>query len=99
LSAEVLKVCDNEELGHFVAIVWECWNARNRFIFEMPDYNLSVLGVRAMKMVQSYTKAQEVHVVPAVSHQTQWKPPIFAVVKLNFDCGKVGEDGWGWALL
>jgi len=25
-----LRVCDHEELGQFVAIVWKCWNARNR---------------------------------------------------------------------
>ena len=52
-----------------------------------------------MKMVQSYTEAQEVRVVPAVSHQTQRKPLISGVLKLNFDGGEVGEDGWGRALL
>ena len=48
-----------EELGEFIAILWECWNARNRFIFGKPDNRLDVLGDRAMAFVRSFWEATE----------------------------------------
>ena len=47
---------DRDELGIFVAIIWECWNARNRFIFQKPDHNLAVLGQRATSFTKQYFK-------------------------------------------
>ena len=32
-------------------------------------------------------------------HQVLCKPPDMGVQKLNFDGGKVGEDGWGWGFV
>ncbi|KAJ8441764.1 hypothetical protein Cgig2_009010 [Carnegiea gigantea] len=65
----------------------------------MPNFNPSVLGVRALKLVQSFAEAQEARVAPEASNQTKWKPPISGVLKLNFDGGKIGESGWGWSFV
>jgi len=42
-----------EELGECIAILWECYNAHNRFNFWKPDSRLEVLG----DIVRSYREA------------------------------------------
>jgi len=51
-SAETIDT--EEQLGAFVAVIWECWNARKRFIFQKPDHNLGILGARVENFVKSY---------------------------------------------
>ena len=43
-----------QEFGEFIAIVWECWNGHNCFIFGRPDGRLEVLGDTAVAFVRSY---------------------------------------------
>jgi len=48
-----------EELGMFVAILWECWNARNRFIFESIEDDVTQLSSRARRFVASYREMKD----------------------------------------
>ena len=47
-----------EEFGEFIAILWEWWNARNRFIFGRLDGRCEVLGDRVVAFVRSYRDAK-----------------------------------------
>ena len=47
-----------KELGESIAILWECWNARNRFVFGKLDNRLDVLGDRAVAFVRSFREAK-----------------------------------------
>jgi len=50
---------DDDAFGDLLAVMWECWNARNRFIFSSPDRNLATLGKCALDFVRSYHLHQE----------------------------------------
>jgi len=90
---ELAAVALDKELGAFVAVIWECWNARNRFIHQRPDRNLACLGVRATNFVKSYRDLKEKGTEKTTAHEVHWKPPTMVLMKLNFDRGQVGEDG------
>jgi len=45
---------DLDQLAEFVAICWEIWNVRNKYVFGRPDSNLAVLSSRAINFVMSY---------------------------------------------
>jgi len=36
------ELLNGDDLREFLAILWECWNVRNRFMFQKPDTNLGV---------------------------------------------------------
>ncbi|KAJ8421550.1 hypothetical protein Cgig2_017397 [Carnegiea gigantea] len=78
----------------FVAVAWQIWNARNRFIFKRPDDNLSRLSRRAIEFVVGYREAKDKAEGRRVQQRTIWRPPLASVLKLNFDGGKMGEDEW-----
>ena len=84
---------DKDELGIFVAVIWECWNNQNRFIFQKPDHNLAVLGQRAASFVKQYHKLKEKEAVSRLPHEAHWKPPVTGMLNLNYDGGQVGEAG------
>ncbi|KAJ8446311.1 hypothetical protein Cgig2_005842 [Carnegiea gigantea] len=88
-----------EDLGLFMAIIWECWNARNRFIFKKADHNPSVLSKRVSSLGLSYREMKASSEQPKSTFPTLWKPPLMGILKLNFDGGKVGEDSWGWGFV
>lgn len=82
----------SNKLGDFLAILWECWNAGNCFIFGKPDRDLSVLAAKALAFVISH---REVHALDVLQHDQvsgSWVPPTVGCLKLNFDGGKVGDD-------
>jgi len=53
------RLLDGDGFVDFLAVLWECWNAHNRFIFSKPDGNLHTLGRRAIDFVKSYRDAKE----------------------------------------
>ena len=55
----VAKILDVDELGNFVAIVWEIWNARNQFIFNCLDHRLASLSCRAVDFVKNYRATKD----------------------------------------
>ena len=89
------QVLSTDELGMFVAILWECWNARNRFIFGSIEKNVAQLSKRAVHFVMSYRQMKEQTCTNGHAQPTAWKPPTMGILKLNFDSGKIGEHGWG----
>ena len=88
-----------EELGDFVAISWEIWNVRNRFIFKTPNRNPRVLSKRAISFVRSYRESLAQDPPQGNSAPSLWQPPASETYKLNFDGGYVGERGWGWGFV
>ena len=85
-----------EEAGDFFAILWEIWNARNRFIFKTPDRNLEVLSKRATSFVRSYRESLEQARTKGDSAPSLWQPPTSGMYKLNFDgaaCASMVGDG------
>jgi len=90
---------DLDQLGEFVAICWEIWNARNRHVFGRPDSNLEVLSSRGVKFVISYRELREKTENPKVQHQALWRPPGAGMMKLYFDGGKANMDGRGWGFV
>ncbi|KAJ8451541.1 hypothetical protein Cgig2_018175 [Carnegiea gigantea] len=96
---EAKKKLSQEEVGDFVAILWEIWNARNRFIFKTPDRNFGVLSKRAISFVRSYRESVEHDRPKGDSAPSLWQPPASGTYKLNFDGGCVGERGWGWGFV
>ncbi|KAJ8429174.1 hypothetical protein Cgig2_010124 [Carnegiea gigantea] len=90
-----------DEFGDFLAIMWECWNARNRFIFQTPDCHLENLGKRAIANVHSYRAQQDIDSpFSKVSHPSTRIPPATGYVKINFDGSSVRDmySGWGFAI-
>jgi len=48
-----------DDLGMFVALLWECWNARNRFIFGSQERDAAQLSKRTATFVMSYRQMKE----------------------------------------
>ena len=88
-----------EELGNFTMVIWELWNARNRFIFGTLDKNIGLLGKRAIAFVRNYHESLGHEEGVRVPLPSLWTPPIPSTYKLNFDGGCVGELGWGWGFV
>ncbi|KAJ8452108.1 hypothetical protein Cgig2_016689 [Carnegiea gigantea] len=93
------KILDVDELGNFVAIIWEIWNARNRFIFKRSDHHLASLSYGVIDFVKNYRAMQDMDGESKAYDQVLWQPPDMGVLKLNFDRGKVGEYGRGWGFV
>ncbi|KAJ8439711.1 hypothetical protein Cgig2_009535 [Carnegiea gigantea] len=72
----VADILDTAQLGDFLAIMWECWNARNRFIFSAKDGWRGGLASRAVGFVKSFREMKEQEVKDPYEQNTQfWKPP------------------------
>ncbi|KAJ8429882.1 hypothetical protein Cgig2_014162 [Carnegiea gigantea] len=69
------KRLDLDHLGDFVAVLWECWNKRNRFIFGDRIYTFHGLADRAKNLVRSYRKVREGTGEGVSSTPQFWKPP------------------------
>ncbi|KAJ8433803.1 hypothetical protein Cgig2_025966 [Carnegiea gigantea] len=63
--------------------MWECWNARNRF----------VLAARAMSFYQQLLSSSD---AVANGGGPRGVPPSAGVFKLNFDAGRAGDEERGW---
>ena len=93
------KELPREEVEEFVGVMWEIWNARNRFIFKTPDANLALLSKRAIAFVRSYRASIEQEHPSSVPLPSMWQPPASGLYKLNFDGGAVSGMGWGWGFV
>jgi len=70
------RILDHNSFGDFLAVLWEYWNARNRFIFNRQEGNLHTLGKRAIDFVKSYCEVQEsMSPLAAAKHATTWNLP------------------------
>ena len=56
---------------------------------------MAQLSKKTERFVLSYRQMQEQTGVTENAHPTVWKPPPMGMVKLNFDSGRIGEQGWG----
>ena len=95
------EVMDNELFGEFLAVMYEHWNARNRFIFRSPNSDLETLGKRAITFVRHYREhlfSDEDSKLATLANL--WTPPSSGYMKLNFDGDSLGgtHAGWGFVL-
>lgn len=89
-----------ETVRDFLAIMWEFWNARNRFIFSWPDKNLSILSKRPLDFIKCYWNHRELELATThIHHPNSWRPPSVSYVKLNLDGGQPNNSGWGWGFV
>ena len=89
---------DDDAFGDLLAVMWECWNARNRFIFSSPDRNLATLGKCALDFVRSYHLHQET-TPPRRGSPLCQDSAAPGYVKLNFDGAIFGESFSGWCFV
>ena len=93
---EVCISLDCELLDIFMAVMWECQNTKNCFIFGKMNTNLGVLRLGTIAFVRSFCEAQEREGLPSVViHLELWRPPAHGCMKLNYDGGNMGETTWG----
>ena len=93
------KCLEAEMFGDFVAVLWEYWNARNRYIFRSLDQNLAVLTDRALSFVKAYREFLVKEEIQKVTHPCTWHPPPMGMLKLNFDAGSMRAAGGGWGFV
>ena len=94
------KVLSLDRLGEYVAVLWECWNLRNRFIFEKKVDNGDALASRAVAFVLNFRRMRdEESPVPQSTDASCWRPPSLGIFKLNFDAGKVGQNVREWGFV
>ncbi|KAJ8448892.1 hypothetical protein Cgig2_030748 [Carnegiea gigantea] len=100
ISRRFFHVLDSDHTREFIAVMWECRNARNTFILQKMNPNVSSVGSRAILFVKSFLEHHDLD-VPLVSnqHPIVWSPPAHGYVKMNFDTGCVGETCWGWGFV
>ncbi|KAJ8448575.1 hypothetical protein Cgig2_012219 [Carnegiea gigantea] len=87
------------ELGYFAAVLWEVWNARSKFLFRNQDRELGSLSMRAMGFVDGFRAAQSKLQAPEPVLRHLWKPLQARLWKLNFDAGRVGEEGFRYRFI
>ncbi|KAJ8428778.1 hypothetical protein Cgig2_014386 [Carnegiea gigantea] len=94
-----LKEMNYDEFGELLAILWECWNTRNRVVFKKSYRRPQILGERAILFMRSYraSHAQETEKQPSLP--VLWQPPEAGVFKLNFDGCRIREQGRGWGFV
>jgi len=52
-------VLTTDRLAEFVALMWECWNSWNRFIFGEKDNRREGLVQRAIRLVHNFRAMKE----------------------------------------
>jgi len=65
-------------------------------VFKKPDRRPQILGERAISFVRSYRASHVQEIEKQPSLPVLWQPPEAGVFKLNFDGGRIGEQGRGW---
>ncbi|KAJ8451527.1 hypothetical protein Cgig2_018161 [Carnegiea gigantea] len=92
---------DNDELGEFVAILWEYWNSRNKFLSGTRRINLHHVGKRARAFVHNYRKVQMDSILASKCETacSDRKPPDAGYLKLNVDAGRLEEGNFGWGFV
>ncbi|KAJ8437863.1 hypothetical protein Cgig2_002997 [Carnegiea gigantea] len=90
----------SDRLGKYVAVMSECWNSRNRFIFGKKEGNRVGLAACAVAFVHNFRRIREDDkLTPTTSATAYWMPPSSGLFKLNFDAGMVGQNGRGWGFV
>ncbi|KAJ8447096.1 hypothetical protein Cgig2_022825 [Carnegiea gigantea] len=97
LRVGAMATMNHVELSYFVATLYECWAARNAFIFKERETNPGVVYQGACVLVQSFSEAKECIPSTVGPHPHRWRPASSGLLKLKFDGGMVGEAGRGGA--
>ena len=58
-----------------------------------------VLSKRACSFVRCYREVKLQSEVGKDLLPCIWRPPPTGILKLNFDGGKIGDNGWGWGFV
>ena len=95
--ARVANVLSADRVAEFVAVMWECWNSRNRFIFGQQDCWRGGLAQRAINFVHEFRAMKEQgQRCSMLEDQSIWEPPSEGLLKVNFDAGMFPGAGGGW---
>jgi len=87
-----LSSLDDDCFGDFLAVMWECWNTRNRFIFKNTERKCNSLGKKAIDFVHSYRTSQAIETETSrqpVLYNATWSPPMSCTLKLRWCLGEL----------
>ena len=91
---------NQQQIGEFVAIMWEVWNERNRVIFGQRAVGMKRgLAAKVVQFVRNYNEFNGHSQQTLATQDPLWKPPDTDTYKLNFDAGMVGVDCRGWGFV
>ena len=86
----MIKEARPRKFGEFVAVMWEGWSKRNRFIFGRSGGGGKGLAARAVTFVRNSRDFNAQSQEAFVGHPMIWKPLDQGFFELNFDARKVG---------
>ncbi|KAK5836255.1 hypothetical protein PVK06_012029 [Gossypium arboreum] len=93
---DVLQELDKKAAADFFTLLWNCWNAKNKLVFQGKDDTTKVVWERAQTLSKEFRifNLADPPALPPTPVRKSWTKPPKGVIKINVDPtvlnGKVG---------